>query len=271
VENAAAAARLTIAQPRPDTVVAPEPGGRAVTRTTVRIALALGALVLLVEPSSGVELTDPRTGARYTYRPSFAPPEATEEPRPQRKFYDTGAKTWVTYQASREEMRERHRMKFARAVVPFRSAEPAGTVVVDTASRYLYLVGGDGTAIRYGIGVGKEGFTWSGVERVTRKAEWPDWTPPAEMIERRPELPDFMEGGPDNPLGARAMYLGSTLYRIHGTNEDESIGYAVSSGCIRLLNDDVIDLYGRVRVGTEVVVLGPDSDRTGLMAALGAY
>ncbi|MEM8854634.1 MAG: L,D-transpeptidase [Pseudomonadota bacterium] len=235
----------------------------------VRVAV-LSAVFLLAAPAFAgtVEVTDPRTGETFSYRPTFSPREATAAERPQYQFFDTNEKRWVTYQASREEMRERHRMKFARAHVRFLSREPAGTVVVDTLGRYLYYLLGDGTAIRYGIGVGREGFTWSGVERVTRKAEWPDWRPPAEMREREPWLPEFMPGGPQNPLGARALYLGSTLYRIHGTHQDESIGYGVSSGCIRMLNEDVIDLHKRVKIGAEVIVLGPKDDRTGLMAAL---
>jgi lipoprotein-anchoring transpeptidase ErfK/SrfK len=142
-----------------------------------------------------------------------------------------------------------------RQVVDFRTAEQAGTIIVDTPNTYLYYVLGGGKAIRYGIGVGREGFTWSGVQTVARKAEWPDWNPPPEMIARQPYLPRFMAGGPGNPLGARAMYLGGTIYRIHGTNAPSTIGGQVSSGCIRLVNDDVIDLYGRVNVGAKVVVL----------------
>jgi lipoprotein-anchoring transpeptidase ErfK/SrfK len=130
-----------------------------------------------------------------------------------------------------------------------------GTVVIDTAQTYLYFVLNDGKAIRYGIGVGRDGFTWSGAQAVTRKAEWPDWTPPQEMIARQPYLPRFMAGGEGNPLGARAIYLGSTIYRIHGTNMPSTIGQKLSSGCIRMLNEDVIDLYSRVRIGTQVVVL----------------
>ena len=129
-----------------------------------------------------------------------------------------------------------------------------GTIVINTAERRLYLVQPGGTALRYGIGVGRDGFRWSGVHHVTAKREWPDWTPPAEMRRRRPDLPSYMEGGIENPLGARALYLGSTLYRIHGSNEPETIGQAVSSGCFRMTNEDVIDLYGRVRVGSRVVV-----------------
>jgi lipoprotein-anchoring transpeptidase ErfK/SrfK len=145
--------------------------------------------------------------------------------------------------------------RFKRQIVDYRTSESAGTVIIDTPHTYLYYVLGNGKAIRYGIGVGREGFTWSGTQTVTKKAEWPDWTPPAEMIERQPYLPRFMAGGPTNPLGARAMYLGGTVYRIHGTNAPSTIGSRVSSGCIRLVNEDVIDLYSRVNVGTKVIVL----------------
>jgi lipoprotein-anchoring transpeptidase ErfK/SrfK len=142
-----------------------------------------------------------------------------------------------------------------RQVVNDPTNAAANTVVIDTAHTYLYYVLGDGKAIRYGIGVGREGFTWSGTEAVTRKAAWPDWTPPQEMIARQPYLPRWMAGGEGNPLGARAIYLGNTMYRIHGTNMPETIGHDVSSGCIRLLNEDVIDLYNRVNIGTKIVVL----------------
>jgi lipoprotein-anchoring transpeptidase ErfK/SrfK len=145
--------------------------------------------------------------------------------------------------------------RLRRQVVNYATAEAPGTVIVDTPNTYLYYVLGNGKAVRYGIGVGREGFTWSGVKAVDRKAEWPDWHPPAEMIARQPYLPRFMAGGPGNPLGARAMYLGGTIYRIHGTNQPSSIGKQVSSGCIRMLNEDVIDLYSRVDVGTKVLVL----------------
>ncbi|MGB9396427.1 MAG: L,D-transpeptidase [Pseudolabrys sp.] len=142
-----------------------------------------------------------------------------------------------------------------RHVVDYPTRETAGTIVIDTPNTYLYYVLGSGKAIRYGIGVGREGFTWSGVKAVERKAEWPDWIPPEEMLQRQPYLPRFMAGGPGNPLGARAMYLGGTVYRIHGTNAPSTIGKQVSSGCIRMLNEDVVDLYARVNVGTKVVVL----------------
>lgn len=142
-----------------------------------------------------------------------------------------------------------------RQVVEDPTREAPGTIVIDTANTYLYLVLGGGKAVRYGIGVGREGFTWSGIRAIERKSEWPDWTPPAEMISRQPYLPRFVAGGPGNPLGARALYLSGTLYRIHGTNLPSSIGHHVSSGCIRMTNPDVIDLYSRVQVGTKVVVL----------------
>ena len=145
--------------------------------------------------------------------------------------------------------------RLQRQVVDYPSREAPGTIIVDTPHTYLYLVLGDGKAMRYGIGVGREGFTWSGAERVSRMAEWPDWHPPVEMIERQPYLPRFMAGGPGNPLGARALYIGATVYRLHGTNQPQTIGHAVSSGCFRLVNPDIIDLYSRVPIGTKVVVL----------------
>src|SRR3954447_9306128 len=143
---------------------------------------------------------------------------------------------------------------FARQVVFFRSTEAPGTLVVHTSERFIYVVMGNSRALRYGLGVGREGFQWSGLVKISRKAEWPDWTPPPEMIARQPYLPRFMAGGPRNPMGARALYLGSTICRIHGTNQPETIGHAVSSGCFRLANGDVIDLFDRVPVGTKVII-----------------
>ncbi|MEH2515055.1 lipoprotein-anchoring transpeptidase ErfK/SrfK [Bradyrhizobium sp. AZCC 1610] len=145
--------------------------------------------------------------------------------------------------------------KYEKQVVEYRGKESPGTIVIDTPNKFLFLVQGDGKALRYGVGVGRPGFTWSGVKTVSAKKEWPAWTPPPEMLARRPDLPRHMEGGPQNPLGARAMYLGSSLYRIHGSNEPWTIGTNVSSGCIRMRNEDVIDLYGRVGVGARVVVI----------------
>jgi lipoprotein-anchoring transpeptidase ErfK/SrfK len=144
--------------------------------------------------------------------------------------------------------------EYRKQVVYYRSSEAPGTIIISTAERHLYLVQGNGRAIRYGIGVGRDGFQWQGLVNITRKAEWPDWTPPPEMIQRQPYLPRFMAGGPGNPLGARAMYLGTTVYRIHGTNRPDTIGTAVSSGCFRLVNADVADLYERVPVGTKVII-----------------
>ena len=144
---------------------------------------------------------------------------------------------------------------YLRHEVAYDGPQRPGTIVIDTPSKFLYLVQPGGRAIRYGIGVGRPGFMWSGVKQVSRKAEWPDWTPPPEMLKRRPDLPRHMQGGPANPLGARALYLGSSLYRIHGTNEPYTIGQSVSSGCIRMRNEDVTDLYERVKVGTKVIVI----------------
>jgi lipoprotein-anchoring transpeptidase ErfK/SrfK len=157
-----------------------------------------------------------------------------------------------------------------RQVVDYRTSEAAGTIIVDTPHTYLYLVLGGGKAIRYGIGVGREGFTWAGVKSIERKAEWPDWTPPPEMIARQPYLPRFVAGGESNPLGARALYLSGSVYRIHGTNAPSTIGQQVSSGCIRMVNEDVIDLYKRVHVGTKVVVL-PMSGQRAASGGRGIY
>jgi lipoprotein-anchoring transpeptidase ErfK/SrfK len=153
------------------------------------------------------------------------------------------------------------RSDLQRQVVDYRTSEAPGTIIIDTPNTYLYLVMPGGKAMRYGIGVGREGFTWSGTKTIERKAEWPDWTPPPEMINRQPYLPRFVAGGEGNPLGARAMYLSGSIYRIHGTNAPDTIGSQVSSGCIRLVNEDVIDLYKRVHVGTKVVVLPMHSRR----------
>ncbi|MFG1416452.1 L,D-transpeptidase family protein [Xanthobacter sp. V0B-10] len=160
--------------------------------------------------------------------------------------------------------------RFRRQTVDYVTTQPAGTIVIDTPNTYLYYVVGNGKAIRYGIGVGRDGFTWSGTERITGKKEWADWRPPAEMIQRQPYLPRFMAGGPGNPLGARTMYLGGTVYRIHGTNEPQTIGKFVSSGCFRMLNNDVEDLYDRVKTGTKVVILPKTSSAVQANAAGGA-
>ena len=167
---------------------------------------------------------EPQEAASLATEP---PPEAESEPEPQ----------------------------FERQEVDYTGREAPGTIVVDTPDRFLFLIEPGGRALRYGIGVGRPGFEWSGVKRISRKSEWPDWTPPPQMLLRRPDLPRHMAGGPDNPLGARALYLGSSLYRIHGTNEPSTIGHNVSSGCIRMMNEDVIDLYNRVPVGAKVIIL----------------
>lgn len=186
---------------------------------------------------------------RYAEPPPYAPPPVYVQPALPQYVY--------TGPAVDPAMEPRYAFdpKYARQEVIYDGPEEPGTVVIDTPSKFLYLVEPGNKALRYGIGVGRPGFTWSGVHKVSAKKEWPDWVPPKEMLERQPSLPHFMAGGPNNPLGARAMYLGNTLYRIHGSNEPWTIGHNVSSGCIRLRNADVIDLYGRVNVGAKVVVL----------------
>ena len=205
-------------------------------------------------PRYQVEVAPPvvRTRPRHAAVPSFTPLHA--DPARRNRQWAQPASLQKPAKPKTREMDPKYEMQ----VVAYDTSEPAGTIVIDTASRFLYLVGGDGTARRYGIGVGREGFEWNGTQRISRKAEWPGWTPPPEMIEREAAngkiLPQYMEGGPDNPLGARALYLGDTLYRIHGTNQPWTIGRAVSSGCIRMRNEDVIDLYERVRIGARVIV-----------------
>ncbi|MBV9076710.1 MAG: L,D-transpeptidase [Methylobacteriaceae bacterium] len=207
-------------------------------------------------------------GPAVSRAPSAAP-VARAEPRRNRlvadPFAEDGVAGWPAEQEPRRlaalpdpaELPVAREMpaEYRRTVVAYDGREAAGTIVIHTPTRFLYLVQPGGQAIRYGIGVGRPGFAWAGMKTITRKAEWPSWTPPAEMIKRRPDLPRFMEGGPANPLGARALYLGTSLYRIHGTNEPWTIGQNVSSGCIRMMNDDVVDLYGRVGVGTRVKVI----------------
>ena len=189
-----------------------------------------------------------RRGRPVQLFPFFTPPPAQYAPPPVRAGLPT------TTKAPWREMPAR----LKRQIVNYASREAPGTIIIDTPNTYLYYVLGGGQAIRYGIGVGRDGFTWSGVQTIAKKAEWPDWTPPAEMIARQPYLPRHMAGGPGNPLGARAMYLGGTIYRIHGTNAPHTIGTRVSSGCLRLTNEDVTDLYSRVNVGTKVIVLPMD-------------
>jgi lipoprotein-anchoring transpeptidase ErfK/SrfK len=185
------------------------------------------------------------TGPTRFVAPAAAPAPAEQAPAPAAQ---TAALTPEEVQAAPAD-------EYRRQEVDYSGREAPGTIVIDTPQKFLFLVEPGGRAIRYGVGVGRPGFEWSGVKSITRKAEWPDWTPPPQMMLRRPDLPARMDGGPDNPLGARALYLGSSLYRIHGTNEPETIGRDVSSGCIRMMNEDVIDLYNRVRVGTKVIVI----------------
>lgn len=185
-------------------------------------------------------------GGRYQQQPAYQ----------QQPSYGYGAqRAPYPQEEARDPAQRAMDPKYEKQLVEYHGKEGAGTIVVDTPNKFLFLVQGDGKALRYGIGVGRPGFTWSGVKTISAKKEWPAWTPPPEMLVRRPDLPRHMEGGPDNPLGARAMYLGSSLYRIHGSNEPWTIGTNVSSGCIRMRNEDVIDLYGRVGVGARVVVI----------------
>ena len=210
------------------------------TRSNGRSAAALGAVMIGALAISGQAVAAPQP----QLFPFFALPAMQYAPPPAQIAPSEDESPIVEMPA-----------RLRRQVVSYATREAVGTVIIDTPNTYLYYVLGGGQAIRYGIGVGRDGFTWSGVQTVSKKAEWPDWTPPPEMIARQPYLPRHMAGGPGNPLGARAMYLGGTVYRIHGTNAPETIGTHVSSGCIRLTNADVSDLYARVNVGTKVVVL----------------
>jgi lipoprotein-anchoring transpeptidase ErfK/SrfK len=190
----------------------------------------------------------PAQGERYQQQPSY------EQRRPLLPLIEP-QQTLRQQEDASDPAQRAFNPKFEKQLVDYHGKEGAGTIVVDTPNKFLYLVQENGRAMRYGIGVGRPGFTWSGVKQISAKKEWPAWTPPPEMLARRPDLPRHMEGGPQNPLGARAMYLGSSLYRIHGSNEPWTIGTNVSSGCIRMRNEDVIDLYGRVNVGARVVVI----------------
>jgi lipoprotein-anchoring transpeptidase ErfK/SrfK len=209
-----------------------------------RAAVALGALAIGV-----VAFSAAAGAAPLQLFPFFMSPPVQAAPQPQLQALPQVDEDGIAVELP---------ARLKRQVVNYATREAPGTIVIDTPNTYLYLVLGHGQAMRYGIGVGRDGFTWSGVQSITKKAEWPDWTPPPEMIARQPYLPRQMAGGPGNPLGARAMYLGGTIYRIHGTNAPGTIGTRVSSGCIRLTNEDVADLYSRVNVGTRVVVLPMD-------------
>jgi len=193
-------------------------------------------------------------GGRYQQQPAYQQQPSYEPRRPLLPQIEP-QQVMRQQEDSGEPARAALDPKFEKQLVDYHGKEGAGTIVVDTPNKFLFLVQDDGKAMRYGIGVGRPGFTWSGVKQISAKKEWPAWTPPPEMLARRPDLPRHMEGGPQNPLGARAMYLGSSLYRIHGSNEPWTIGTNVSSGCIRMRNEDVIDLYGRVNVGARVIVI----------------
>ena len=213
-----------------------------------RLNTRLAAAVLGVLAIGTTAFTSPAAAAPLPLFPFFMAPPTEAAPPP--------------LQVAPEEEDRTFQLpaRLRRQVVHYPTREAPGTIIIDTPNTYLYLVLGNGQAMRYGIGIGRDGFTWSGVQSITRKAEWPAWTPPPQMIARQPYLPRHMAGGPGNPLGARAMYLGDTIYRIHGTNAPETIGTRVSSGCLRLTNEDVKDLYSRVGVGTKVIVL-PMTDR----------
>jgi lipoprotein-anchoring transpeptidase ErfK/SrfK len=204
-----------------------KPGVAKVVRGLAGAAVA--SLLILPLPAS----TQPHPQPQFNFTPTI------EEPPPGVDHGNTSDNLPDQYQ---------------RQAVYYRSQHPVGTIIIETSERHLYLIESETRALRYGIGVGRDGFTWSGLLQITKKAEWPDWHPPPEMIARQPYLPRFMAGGPGNPLGARAIYLGNTVYRIHGTNAPETIGHAVSSGCFRLVNEDVMDLYDRVPIGTRVIV-----------------
>src|SRR5215213_8457284 len=227
------AARTPVSGPFASIFGEPSPAAPAAPRVTVAQGPSLGGgfLEMLFNPG-GQQAVPPR----YEQQPAYYGRQP--EPNP---AYDPQQQTLSP--------------RYMKQEISYDGPETAGTVIINTRERLLYLVQENGRAIRYGIGVGRPGFTWAGTRQITQKREWPDWTPPPEMLKRRPDLPRHMAGGIDNPLGARAMYLGSTLYRIHGSNEPWTIGTAVSSGCIRMRNEDVIDLYERVRIGTKVVVI----------------
>jgi lipoprotein-anchoring transpeptidase ErfK/SrfK len=213
---------------------------------SVGAILATAGAVLGMQPAAAQTLAYGDTASRY-------PASIFEQIVPQATMPQQGPYESIVPEPAESSAAVPEHLR--RQMVAYPTREVPGTIVVDTPNTYLYYVLGGGKAIRYGIGVGREGFTWSGRRSIERKAEWPDWVPPPEMIQRQPYLPRFMAGGESNPLGARAMYIGGTIYRIHGTNAPSSIGQNVSSGCIRMLNEDVTDLYERVRIGTKVVVL----------------
>ena len=233
-------------------------------RTSLSIAVALLAAATAAEvPVAAQE------GGLAVVSSRGVPPALMRDERPRFRLFGS-REPEPTYQGGVIGLLEaKPPAGFERTRVAFQTRERPGTIIIDSRDKYLYLVESDGSATRYGIGVGREGFAWAGRERISQKAEWPNWRPPAEMLARDPSLPTYMDGGVRNPLGARALYLGATLYRIHGTNEPRTSGTAQSSGCIRMTNRDVMDLYSRTQIGAPVIVLGPDSDRSLVAAALG--
>jgi lipoprotein-anchoring transpeptidase ErfK/SrfK len=247
---------LTPPAPSVTTTSAPRPSVHPTAHPSVRTGIgSISGAEAPAEPAPTMSYaaTEPRYGGgflEFLFRPQM--PQRPYQPAPygNPNYQDQGGFD-PSVQGSRGEVDPR----FLRQEVSYDGSERAGTVIINTRERMLYLVQSNGRAIRYGIGVGRPGFTWAGTHTISAMREWPDWRPPEQMLRRQPGLPRYMRGGPDNPLGARAMYLGSTLYRIHGSNEPWTIGTQVSSGCIRMRNEDVIDLYGRVRVGTRVVVI----------------
>jgi lipoprotein-anchoring transpeptidase ErfK/SrfK len=248
----------------PQAAAAPAPSYRAARAQPAARPVPAVAGASLAEQNAGAVIAQPwppRQSAQGYYagapEPSMAFAPAVRTAAPAIAYPQQTRRVALADPGAVEIVRPHHGVseRYRRAEVAYDGPQAPGTIVVDTPSRYLYLVQGGGRALRYGIGVGRPGFEWAGVKHVSRKAEWPSWRPPAEMRQRRPDLPEFMEGGESNPLGARALYLGSSLYRIHGTNEPHTIGHNVSSGCIRMMNEDVIDLYDRVGVGARVVVM----------------
>jgi lipoprotein-anchoring transpeptidase ErfK/SrfK len=231
-------------------LTAPWKNKKAPLKSGAYLGLAVALLAFPVAPASAEDLRSAISG-RYGPQPQLTTMPSYRDPWSGLRH----APDVVRYEAPTSEPTSEMDPRFSRQVLDYPTQEKPGSIIIDTRGRYLYLVEGRGKAIRYGVGVGRAGFEWRGTQQVSAMRVWPEWRPPTDMLKRRPDLPVLMAGGPANPLGARAIYLGSSLYRIHGSNEPESIGQAVSSGCFRMRNGDVIDLYDRVKVGTRVVVI----------------
>jgi lipoprotein-anchoring transpeptidase ErfK/SrfK len=245
-----AAAIEATASPEPAVIYADQPAQRPPARMASAERSNMGGGFIEFLFGDG-----PNQGERYQQQPVYQQQPSYEPRHSMLPPTDPQQQAMPEQEEASDPSQRPFDPKYEKQLVDYSGKESAGTIVVDTPNKFLFLVQGNGKALRYGIGVGKPGFTWSGVKTISAKKEWPDWTPPAEMLVRRPDLPRHMEGGPQNPLGARAMYLGSSLYRIHGSNEPWTIGTNVSSGCIRMRNQDVIDLYGRVNVGARVIII----------------